>query len=386
MNLLAQDYPAILSGDHESPCLSLYQPTHRQHPDNTQDPIRFRNLVKKMEESLRQKYPKREIKPLMQPFEALAEDKTFWNHTADGLAVLSAAGLFRVYKLQRPVSELVVVADSFHTKPLMRITQSADRYQILGLSRDTFKIFEGNRDALGEMVPIEGVPLKADELLGKNTDAREGAHRAYGPTGAKGASGDSAWHGTDVKQDATDRDTEQFFRAVDRAVLQHCSQPSGLPLILAALPEHHHQFRAISSNSFLLKEALDVYPDTLSLDALRERAWQVVQPYYLERLAGLVEAFGTAAANEQGSDKLDGIAKAAIDGRVATLLIEADRLIPGTIDVERGKITLGDLADPDVDDVLDDLGERVIKAGGEVVIVPAERMPTKSGAAAIYRF
>ncbi len=386
MNLLAQDYPAILSGDHESPCLSLYQPTHRQHPDNTQDPIRFRNLVKKMEESLRQKYPKREIKPLMQPFEALAEDKTFWNHTADGLAVLSAAGLFRVYKLQRPVAELVVVADSFHTKPLMRITQSADRYQILGLSRDTFKIFEGNRDALGEMLPIEGVPLKADELLGKDGDAREGAHRAYGPTAGRGSTGDSAWHGTDVKQDATDRDTEQFFRAVDRAVLQHCSQPSGLPLILAALPEHHHQFRAISSNPFLLKEALDVYPDTLSLDALRERAWQLVQPYYLERLAGLVEAFGTAAANEQGSDKLDGIAKAAIDGRVATLLIEADRLIPGTIDVERGKITPGDLADPDVDDVLDDLGERVIKAGGEVVIVPAERMPTKSGAAAIYRF
>ncbi len=380
MNLLAQDYPAILSGDHESPCLSLYQRTHRQHPDNTQDPIRFRNLVKKMEESLRQKYPKREIKSLLQPFEALADDKTFWNHTADGLAVLGAPGLFRVYRLQRPVSELVVVADSFHTKPLMRIMQSTDRYQILALSRNAFKLFEGNRDALDEILPIEGVSYLADELLGKDTDAREGAHRTYGP------SGDAAWHGTDVKQDATDRDTEQFFRAVDRAVLQHCSQPSGMRLILAALPEHHHQFRAISSNPFLLKEALDVHPDTLSLDALRERAWQLMQPYYLERLAGLVEAFGTAAANGQGSDKPGEIAKAAIDGRIATLLIEADRLIPGTIDAASGKIFSGDLDHPEVDDVLDDLGERVLRTGGEVVIVPAERMPTSSGAAAIYRF
>ncbi len=380
MSSLAQDYPAILSGDHESPCLSLYQPTHRQHPDNTQDPIRFRNLVKMMEASLQQKYPKREIKPLMQPFEALADDRSFWNHTADGLAVLSAPELFRVYRLQRPVAELVVVADSFHTKPLMRITQSADRYQILAMSRNAFKVFEGNRDALDEMLPIEGVPQTADELLGKDADGREGAHRTYGPTG------DAAWHGTDVKQDAADRDTEQFFRAIDRAVLRHCSQPSGMRLILAALPEHHHQFRAISSNPFLLKEALDVHPDALPLDALRERAWQLVQPYYLERLAGLVEAFGAAAANGQGADKLGDIAKAAIDGRIATLLIEADRLIPGTIDVARGKITLGDLTDPVVDDVLDDLGEHVLKAGGEVVIVPAERMPTKSGAAAIYRF
>lgn len=380
MNSLAQDYPAILSSGHESPCLSLYQPTHRQHPDNTQDPIRFRNLVKTMEESLRQKYLKREIKPLLLPFEALAEDRAFWNHTTDGLAVLSAPGLFRVYRLQRPVAELVVVADSFHTKPLMRIAQSADRYQILALSRNAFKVFEGNRDALDEIQPIEDVAQTADELLGKDVDGREGAHRAYGPAGG------AAWHGTDVKQDAADRDAERFFRAVDQAVLQHCSQPSGMRLILAALPEHHHRFHSISRNPFLMKEAIDVHPDDLSLNALRERAWQLVQPYYLERLAGFVEAFGTAAANGQGADELGDLVEAAIAGRIATLLIEADRLIPGSIDVTSGKITAGDLNHPEVDDVLDDLGEQVLKAGGEVVIVPAERMPTRTGAAAIYRF
>ena len=380
MSSLTQDYPAILSGDHESPCLSLYQPTHRQHPDNTQDPIRFRNLVKKLEASLQQKYPKREIKSLIQPFEDLAEDRSFWNHTADGLAVLSAPGLFRVYRLQRPVTELVVVADSFHTKPLMRITQSADRYQILALSRNAFKVFEGNRDALGEILPIEGVPQAADELLGKDASAREGAHRTYGP------SGDAAWHGTDVKQDATDRDTGQFFRAVDRAVLQHCSQPSGMRLILAALPEHHHQFRAISSNPFLMKEALDIHPDDLSLDALRERAWQLVQPYYLERLAGLVEAFGAAAAKGQGADELGEIAKAAFKGWRARTMSASRRTGCRSPLAVSGSNSSGDLDNPEVDDVLDDLGEHVLKAGGEVIIVPVERMPTQSGAAAIYRF
>ncbi len=380
MNSLAQDYPAILSGGHEPPCLSLYQPTHRRHPDNTQDPIRFRNLVKMMEGSLRQKYPKREIKSLMQPFEALAGDRAFWNHTADGLAILSAPGLFHVYRLQRPVVELVVVADSFHTKPLMRIAQSADRYQVLALSRNAFKVFEGNRDALDEMSPVEGVPQTAAELSGKDADAREGAHRAYGPAG------DAAWHGTDVKQDAADRDTEQFFRTVDQAVLQHFSQPSGLGLILAALPQHHHLFRTVSRNPRLMEGAIDVHPDVLSPDALRDRAWQLVQPYYLERLAGLVEAFGAANSNGQGADDLNDIATATIAGRIATLLIEADRLIPGTIDIASGEIIPGDLNHPEVDDVLDDFGESVLKTGGEVVIVPAGRMPTKSGAAAIYRF
>ncbi|MCL4745205.1 MAG: hypothetical protein KJZ83_07305, partial [Burkholderiaceae bacterium] len=126
MHSLTHDYPAVLLAERETPCLSLYQPTHRQHPDNAQDPLRFRNLVKRLAASLREKYPARDIPALLRPFEALAEDREFWNHAADGLAVLGAPGFFRVYRLQRPVAELAVVADSFHAKPLMRITQSAD--------------------------------------------------------------------------------------------------------------------------------------------------------------------------------------------------------------------------------------------------------------------
>ena len=380
MNSLTHDYPAVLLRNEETPCLSLYQPTHRQHPDKVQDPIRFRNLVKELEASLRHKYPKRETASLLAPFEALADNEAFWNHTADGLAVLSAPGMFRAYRLQRPVAELVVVADSFHTKPLMRITQSADHYQILGLSRNSFKLFEGNRDSLLEVQPQGNAPRTADEMLDKDTDSREGAHRAYGPAG------DSAWQGTDVKQSLADRDTEQFFRAVDQAVMQHHSQSGGMGLILAALPEHHHLFRAVSKNPRLLKEALDVHPDAMSLDTLRERAWQLVQPYYLARLAGLLDTYGAAAAKGQGSDVLRDIAKAATAGRVETLLIEADRIIPGQINAANSKVTAGELADPEVDDLLDDLGELVLKAGGEVVMVPAERMPTTTGAAAIYRF
>ena len=71
---------------------------------------------------------------------------------------------------------------------------------------------------------------------------------------------------------------------------------------------------------------------------------------------------------------------------MATLLIEADRIVPGHIDAATGKVTLGKLDDPGVDDLLDDLGELVLKTGGEVVMVPAERMPTTTGAAGVFRF
>ena len=50
--ILTLESLAELTAAHQSPCLSLYQPTHRHHPENQQDPIRFRNLLKELETSI----------------------------------------------------------------------------------------------------------------------------------------------------------------------------------------------------------------------------------------------------------------------------------------------------------------------------------------------
>jgi peptide subunit release factor 1 (eRF1) len=188
------------------------------------------------------------------------------------------------------------------------------------------------------------------------------------------------------KQTEIDLDTQRFFRAVDRAIIEHYSKPSGLPLILATLPAHRSLFREVSHNSQLVDAYVDVHPDSLSIDELRERAWKVVEPHYVAQMAATIDAFGSARAHGLGEDDLKKVTAAVMSGRVATLLVEADRVIPGRIDAETGEITLAELSLPDVDDLLDDLTELAAKMGGQVVVVPADRMPTTSGIAAIYRF
>lgn len=374
---------AELASSHQRPCLSLYQPTHRRHPENQQDPIRFRNLVKELEASLRQKYPAVETRLLLQPFEALAHDHAFWNHTLDGLAVLGGSSLFRVFLLQRSVAELTVVADSFHTKPLRRFLQSVGRYQVLGLSFRKIQLFEGDRNVLDEIDPAPGVPRTITEALG---DELTEPHQTVGSYGGVGGASTSMRHGHGGKNDEADIDADRFFRAVDRAVLEHHSQPSGLPLILAALPEHHHLFRQVSHNPFLMEAGLTFNPDGLPIDELRERAWQAVEPQYQARLATLADEFSVANSKGLGSGELAQVAQAAAAGRVATLLIEADRQIAGRLDGATGRVELADLSHPQVDDLLDDLGELAGKMGGQVLAIPSEQMPTKTGLAATYRY
>ena len=340
--------------------------------------------MKALEESLLEKYPKSEVRPLLDPFLALTDDRDVWNHALDGLAVLGAKGMFRVYALPRPVAELAVVADSFHTKPLLRMLQSADRYQVLGLNRQAIRLFEGDRDALDEIEPAQGIPRTITEALGEDLTETHQTVASYG--GARGSSS-AMHHGHGGKESEVDIDAERFFRAVDRGVLEHHSRPSGLPLILAALPEHHQMFHEVSHNPFLLEGSIDVHPDALSsIDELRQRAWSLVEPRYLARLAALVEQFGTARSQGLGETDLAQVAKAVVGGRVAALLIEARREVPGRIDATTGDVVYDDLADPEVDDVLDDLGTLTLRMGGQVVVVPAESMPTETGAAAIYRY
>ena len=364
----------------EPPCLSIYQPTHRHHPDNQQDLIRFRNLVKALEQSLRKEYSARDASPLLEPFHKLVADSAFWNCTLNGLAVLGAAGFFRTYRLQRPVPELAIVANSFHLKPLVRILQSADGYQILGISRQKIRFFEGNRDALDEVDLDPVVPRMPSEA--PRGEAKEFHVSAW----ISSAAAPGMHYSEGSKSDLVDNDATRFYRAVDRAILEHYSRPSRLPLFLAALPENQSLFRAISHNSFLLREPINYYPDDLSIDDLRARAWEVIEPHYLARLAGLIEMFGVAKARELGSDNVQQIAESAVAARVATLLIEADRQVPGRLDVVTGETQLTDFGNPDTDDLLDDIGQLVLKNGGQIVVVPRDRMPTQSGIAAIYRF
>ncbi len=378
MNIFEKDYAEGLFERCEPPCLSLYQPTHRHRPDNQRDLIRYRNLVKILEATLLQKYTRRDIQPLLAPFLAQADNREFWNHTFNGLAVLGSKDFFRVYRLQNQVAEMAIVADSFHIKPLRRILQSADRYHILGLSRHGIRLFEGNRDILDEVELTAGMPWTITEVLGE--ELTEPHHNAA-PFGSAGGS-----HGHGGKESEVDEDAKRYFRQIDRSILEYYSKPSGLPLILASLPEHKFLFHQVSHNPYLLEAGIDIHPDSLPIDDLRLRAWQVMEPLYQARLSTLVEDFHRSRSQGLGHDDLTQVTKAIVDGRVATLLIEADREIPGRVDKKTGLIVFGDLANPEVDDVLDDLSSLTLKMGGKAVIVPTEKMPVDTGIAAIYRY
>ena len=384
MQLLTKELVQELLSTEQNPCLSLYMPTHRTHPENQQDPIRFKNLVKQMEESLLQKYSGNEVKEQLEPFHKLAEDGEFWNHTLDGLAVFGATGLLKVVGLRQSVEELAMVADSFHTKPLRKYLQSVDRYHVLGLSLQGIRLFEGNRHSLEEVELNAETPKTITEALGDELTDKHSTVASYGGVGGEST---SMHHGHGGSKEEAEIDAKRFFRVIADAVYENYSKPTGWPLILAALTEHHNLFQKVSKNPFLLPKGIAINPASVSTDKLIELAWKIMEPAYLLKLDKLAERFGQAQANGKGSDDYKEVAVAAVEGRVDTLIVEADRIIAARVtNLVTGNTQKKDISNPNVDDLLDDMGELVTKMGGEVMVLPAVKMPSLTGLAAIYRY
>jgi len=367
-----------------APCLSLYMPTHRSHPEKMQDPIRFKNLVKLLEKSLVKQYSAAEVNEVLTHFKTLGNNREFWNHTSDGLAVIGTTELFKVIRLPVAVEEQVVVADSLHIKPLLQYMQSVDRYHILGLSLHEIRLFEGTRYSLSEVELPSDIPKTITEALGDELTEKHSHIASYG--GLVGEKSDMH-QGHGGKKEEEGKDIIKFFRVIANTIYKNYSKPTELPLIIAALPEHHRLFHKVSKNPFLLSEGISVNPASVSIDKLKTLAWEVYEPIYLQKLGSLVDKFKQAKANNSGSDNIKEIAEAAAAGRVDTILIETDRVISKRLrNKDTGIFIKADLTQPKSDDLLDDIGEMVIKMGGDVIFIPQVEMPSKTGISALFRY
>jgi len=315
------------------------------------------------------------------PLTELTNEVDFWNHTAAGLAIFSAPGFIKAVKLAEAPNETAMVADSFHTKPIQYYLQSTDRFHVLALNRHGIQLFEGNRHALVEIQLHGKVPATMTDALGEEITEGHLTVASYGGTG-------SAMHqGHGGKTEEVDIDSERYFREVAESIAAYYSKPSGLPLLLAALPEHHYLFHKVNKNPLLVEEGIKLNPPTLSTEKMAEMAWEIMEPEFLRKQVELISGYNQSKANGLGSDDIKEMAVALVEDRVDTLIIEADRIIASRItNLVTGNMQNKDIDNPRVDDLLDDMSELAMRMGGTVTVLTKAQMPSETGVAAIFRY
>ena len=391
---VAREFPNEIIFAEKGPLVSIYLPTHRQLPERRQDIVLFRQLVKDAEKNMGTEYPPTECGKISKFLAEIENDKNFWDNTREGLAVLASPDKCVVYLLDSKVDALAIAADSFHIKPLVSAFQKIEDYQILAISGKEYSVYQGNKYGIDEIDLGPDVPKTIDEILGPLHTEKYTTQGTYGASGGAAlhtggghaGNGGAFVHGQGSKKDDVKQDLENFYRNVDKLVHENVSMKSGLPLILANLHERQSMFMKIAKNPYLVSEAVDYSYDTQDLEGLNKKALALIEPLYKEKNKALAEKYAEAKAKGMGADKIEEVAKAIAEAKVAVVMIEEGKVISGKVLDDLGNVELYEGGKHGADDLLDDFVELVIRQKGDVVIMTKEEMPTDTGVAVIYRF
>ncbi len=386
MDYFGRDELKELLAVRDAPTASIYLETERSSGAEA-NRLRFRAALEQAEEELAASVSRDQVEQVLDPFRTYLDvEQDFWTYQADGLAVFASPEMHRMYRLPVSFDDLVVVAPTFHTRPLMEYLQAPDRYWVLSISQKDVRMWQGTRSGLTP-VDLAGVPRSLQEALGYEFERDELQFHSPKQGGTSGGTG-AIFHGHGIGQDDAKPELKRFFRKVDAGVREFLADEIG-PVILAAVDYYHPLYHAVSRLENLTDEGVTGNVSDWDASRLHDSSWPIVRETVLEKIDGALQLWENAYSNNKGEADLASVSRLAVAGRIRLLLTEQGRNAWGRFDRNTGEMELiregGEDPGPEAVDLLDEVAEVVMEKGGRSLILSEERMPTGTGVAAVLR-
>jgi hypothetical protein len=381
MPLLSQEELKTIIAASHSPAVSIFLPTHRAGPEIQQDRIRLKNLLKQAETQLVKEGTRpTDARELIEPVSALIDDASFWRRQSDGLAIVLAHDVFRVYRLPVVVQELVAVSDRFYVKPLLPLLINDARFYILALSQKSVRLLECSRDHIHE-IDLPDMPQGMDGALPEGPAPQLQRHTL--PIGGRNA---ARFHGHGVGTDDVDViNLNRYFYKVDDG-LENVLKHQQAPLILACVGYLAPLYREVTRYPHVLESIVAGNPDGVKNQELHQKAWAIAEPHFRRDRELAAAQYHERMAEGRASHTIRDILIAAHQGRVATLFVPVSVQRWGRFDFDR--LTCEEHAEeqPGDDDLLELTTVQTLMHGGRVYGVQPDEVPDKQLLAAVYRF
>jgi hypothetical protein len=366
------------------PCISLYMPTIRGSEQTQQNPIRFKNLLRSLEERLGgMGLPNGTAGELMEPLRGLLDDHAFWQTQSDGLAVFRSPEMLRTWRLPIELDELAVVENRFHLKPLFSLLSGDGRFYVLALSLKSLRLIAATRYSAEEL-ELPGVPRSLTEALG---ELSRRFSQFQPSTSSKTVARSPIFHGHGTGEDDLKAEIRKFFSLADKALLKHMDRH--VPVVLAGVEYLLPRYKETTGHPLILDDALTGNAEGLSPEELRDAAWEIVEPVFLEERRKARDRYFELLGTGRASSRYDDVLPATHDGRVDTLFVARGVRLWGTYDEKARAVRLQEDQDAQSngsEDLLDHASVQTFLNGGTVFAVPQAEVPDGQAMAAIYRY
>lgn len=363
--------------------ISIYMPAERAGREVRKNPIMFKNLVVEAENQLKSSgLNSQEIQKWLKPAEELLQDRFFWQHQSDGLALFLSSEKLLHYRVPYKFEKLIVVNQRFHIKPLLPLFSGDGRFYVLALSQNQVRLLQGTRYSVSD-VDLEGVPQSLAEAL--QYDNREKQQQFHTETPHLRGKRAAMFHGHGGKPEEAKENILRYFQILDKGLQEYLKEEKA-PLVLAGVEYLQPLYKEANTYPNLVDKGVKGNPEELDDRTLHKKAWTVVQPLFQEEQRDAMRRYEELVTKEKASPDLKTIIPAAYHGRVAILFIGVGVQLWGYFNAQANKIRIEKKATSENEDLLDLAAVQTLLNGGTVYAMEPESLPDKTPVAAIFRY
>ena len=362
------------------PCISLYFQDHDPGAKSRQDLVRLRNGIEQAEGRLKELgFDKRAIAELLEPVRGLGELGA-WHIEGNAFAIFRAPDVFRVFRPMNRIEETVVVGEHFYILPILNMLDVERHFYVLAVGQKNVRLLRCTEFNSEEVQLPADMPRGADEYLNGRLPSESARHeqglQPEGPLGAFTSTSD---------RDRKDEFVLNFYRVVDTHI-GNVLRNETAPLVLAGVDEQVSLFRRAATYPNIADDAVYGAPDGLKGGELHARALPCARRFWEKPLERALELYELNGGNDRRASGVDKVVRAAWEGRVSHLLLAERGRSYGSFNPETLEVKMHDQPGRDSEDLLNLAALHTLTHGGDVWLLPPEKVPGLSQAAAVLRY
>ena len=367
-----------------NPCISIFIPTQRIGKDvlEEKDRIQLKSQWKKVTEKLKNlEVPQDKINRISKPLDDLLNDRDFWRHQSDGLAIFMADGFFEKFTLPVNFEAFTYVSDHFYLKPLIPMFSGNTRFYVLALQLDRVQLYEGNLYSIGEVMVNDLTPSRLEDRVGYDYEQKALQYKSQNP-----ATGATTMHG----QGAAERDRKneilRFFRAVDEG-LREVLHDEKVPLVVACQDSSFSIYQEANTYKNLYEKPVPGNPsDYENMLTLHAAALDVLHDHFNKEKEDKMTQFRELKPGRTAT-AVSEIIPAIFEGKVDTLFLENREDIWGKYNENMASVDVEEEPNSTNMSLMNLAAIKVIEQGGKVYLMENEFMPAQNSKMnAVFRY
>lgn len=382
MSLISEKEFQELTEFNDEVGVSIFIPTERAGKDVLEEKSKthLKSLWKEIKNKLEEKeISKDKIEKFDEPIQKLLNDKGFWRHQSDGLAIYVAEDVFKKFTLPLKFDTHYYINSEFYLKPLVPLFSGDGRFYLLSLQVENVEFFEASKYSITPVKIDDLTPARLEDTVGYDYEEKTLQQKS-------GASsmGQQAMHGHAGADRERKNEILRFFRAVDQG-LNSLLQEEKLPLLVACQDYLYPIYKEASSYDNLYPEAVTGNPKDTDMLGLHQRAWETIEPLFEKQKRDKLNQF--QEQNGKTAVSIHDILPAIHQGKVDTLFLDRNAEIWGTYNEDKMKVDIQEGQRNGNFSLMNWAARNVLNQGGNVFLLDEEQMPENSSKMnAIYRY